>query len=49
MGLLEGQKVTYGGTGDATTRYIGACASPPEGLVEMGTDPRGAGEALRCI
>uniref|UniRef100_F1N015 Aldehyde dehydrogenase n=2 Tax=Bos taurus TaxID=9913 RepID=F1N015_BOVIN len=22
MGLLEGQKVTYGGTGDATTRYI---------------------------
>lgn len=49
MGLLEGQKVAYGGTGDAATRYIGAYASPPEGLVEMGTDPRGAGEALWCI
>lgn len=23
MGLLEGQKVAYGGTGDAATRYIG--------------------------
>lgn len=26
MGLMEGQKVAYGGTGDAATRYIGVCA-----------------------
>lgn len=39
MGLLEGQKVAYGGTGDAASRYIGVCASTPEGLAEMGTDP----------
>lgn len=25
MGLLEGQKVACGGTGDAATRYIGVC------------------------
>lgn len=28
MGLMEGQKVAYGGTGDAATRYIGMCAHP---------------------
>lgn len=28
MGLMEGQKVAYGGTGDAATRYIGECARP---------------------
>lgn len=30
MGLLEGQKVAYGGTGDAATRYIGVYAHPLE-------------------
>lgn len=30
MGLLEGQKVAYGGTGDAATLYIGVYAHPLE-------------------
>lgn len=30
MGLIEGQKVAYGGSGDAATRYIGVCAHPRE-------------------
>lgn len=30
MGLIEGQKVAYGGSGDAATRYIGVCAHPWE-------------------
>lgn len=30
MGLMEGQRVAYGGTGDMATLYIGACTHPLE-------------------